>query len=69
MGQHRQPHVVEIDSAGLVWVKSSVSQGNGNECVEIAATHASVLVRDSRDRKGPRLGYPLASWKALLTHF
>jgi hypothetical protein len=62
-----QPQVVEIDTTGLVWVKSSASQGAGNECVEIAATHASVLVRNSRDRHGPRLGYPIARWKVLLS--
>jgi hypothetical protein len=63
-----QPQVVEIDNNGLIWVKSSTSANGTNEdCLELAGTGHTVLVRDSRDRSGPRLSYPLASWKVLLT--
>ncbi|TCO62471.1 DUF397 domain-containing protein [Actinocrispum wychmicini] len=66
MGQQAQPHVVEIEPAGLIWVKSSASSSSSSSCVEVARTAATILVRDSRDRQGPRLAFPSASWKLLV---
>ncbi|MFD1045342.1 DUF397 domain-containing protein [Kibdelosporangium lantanae] len=62
-----QPQVVEVDAAGLVWVKSSASTTTNQSCVETARDAESVLVRDSNDRTGPRLSYPIASWKLLIS--
>jgi uncharacterized protein DUF397 len=67
VGQHAQPQVVEVDSEGLIWVKSSASNGNDTACVEVARGAESVLLRDSRDRNGPQLTLPIATWQALTT--
>ena len=66
MGRHAQPTVVETDSEGLLWVKSSASGGADSNCVELARNSGLILVRDSLDRVGPRLTLPFASWQALL---
>ncbi|MFI2427422.1 DUF397 domain-containing protein [Streptomyces sp. NPDC018955] len=49
------------------WRKSSHS-GDSSNCVEIATTPAVVLVGDSKDTSGPRLGLSPATWVAFLTH-
>ena len=49
----------------LNWHKSSAS-GGGGECVEVARWKSSVLVRDSGDRPGPVLAFPLAQWHVLV---
>jgi hypothetical protein len=67
VGQHAQPQVVEVDTEGLIWVKSSASAGNDGTCVEVARAHGSILVRDSLDRNGPLLTLPFATWQALTT--
>jgi hypothetical protein len=47
------------------WRKSSYSGGNGGNCVEIGAQPQAgrVLVRDTRDRQGPVLGFSLQTWR------
>ncbi|MEU2598559.1 DUF397 domain-containing protein [Streptomyces hirsutus] len=49
------------------WRKSSHSPDASN-CVEVATTPATVLIRDSKDTSGPRLGLSPATWAAFLTH-
>jgi Domain of unknown function (DUF397) len=44
-----------------IWVKSSYSGSQAN-CVEIAV-RSSVLVRDTKDRGGPVLRFPPATWR------
>ncbi|MET8704109.1 DUF397 domain-containing protein [Kitasatospora sp. NPDC058032] len=53
-------------SGDLVWFKSSYSGGEGGDCVEVAETAGSVLVRDSKDKSGPRLGFSPAAWKSFV---
>ncbi|WP_188284542.1 DUF397 domain-containing protein [Streptomyces sp. CBMA29] len=51
------------------WVKSSYSDGTGNNCVEVAsrlATHGDILVRDSKDKAGPALRFTQNEWDGLL---
>ena len=48
-----------------VWIKSSHSAHNGN-CLEAAEDEGTVLVRDSKDREGPRLAFTPAEWRAFL---
>lgn len=63
-----RPHVVETEPSGLIWCKSSASSSNGDgQCVELAIDRPSVLVRDSNDRRGPRLAFPTATWAAFLS--
>ncbi|MFC9330555.1 DUF397 domain-containing protein [Kitasatospora sp. NPDC057015] len=51
---------------GLTWFKSSHSSNEGGECVEVALTTATVHVRDSKDRGGPRLGFSPDAWTAFV---
>lgn len=47
------------------WRKSSYSQGNGGNCVEVAANLPRVVVvRDSKDPGGPRLNFQPGAWIA-----
>lgn len=49
------------------WRKSSYSGANGGECVEVAATADTVLVRDTRDRNGNVLSVPPSAWRAFVS--
>jgi hypothetical protein len=48
------------------WRKSSYSGSNGGECVEVASTAGSVLVRDTTDRSGPVLAFTADAWLAFV---
>ena len=48
---------------GALWRKSTFS-GNGGECVEVGVdAEARVLVRDTKDRRGPVLAFAAAQWE------
>ncbi|MFC9856273.1 MULTISPECIES: DUF397 domain-containing protein [unclassified Streptomyces] len=52
---------------GVTWVKSSLSDGIGGNCVEIARlTEGHVALRNSRDTSGPALVYTSGEWNAFL---
>ncbi|MDQ0810004.1 hypothetical protein QFZ63_001718 [Streptomyces sp. B3I7] len=55
--QHSKTAVPEA-----AWIKSSYSTGNGGECVEVAATPAAVLVRDSKRPAAARLAFGAGAW-------
>jgi hypothetical protein len=49
------------------WRKSSYSGNGGANCVEVASNPAGfVLVRDSKDRSGPRLALTDQAWSAFV---
>ncbi|MEY9962193.1 hypothetical protein ABIA33_000214 [Streptacidiphilus sp. MAP12-16] len=52
------------DANSLNWRKSSYS-GNG-QCVEVAAPHTGVAVRDSKDPMGPSLAFTSEAWAAFI---
>lgn len=52
--------------AGLTWRKSSFSGPQGGECVEVATTADSALVRDSKRPHGGRLTVAAGAWDAFL---
>ncbi|MDR3079790.1 MAG: DUF397 domain-containing protein [Streptomyces sp.] len=57
------------DASELVWFKSSYSGGNdGNSCVELAITPATVHVRDSKNTEGPRLTFAPDTWVRFVPH-
>jgi len=58
--------VTDSQRAEIVWRKSLASGANG-DCVEVAFTDASVLVRHSHDPLGPRLSFSYSEWSAFLT--
>jgi hypothetical protein len=49
----------------LSWRKSSYSASG--DCVEIAISHGSVWVRDSKQRGSPALEFPSSEWHAFLS--
>ena len=54
------------DTAGLNWVKSSLSFSNSN-CLEVAALpDGGTAVRDSKAPDGPILRFTAAEWDAFL---
>ena len=50
----------------LIWRKSSRSNRQGGNCVEVAALPDRVMVRDSKDPEGPRLAVSPAEWRSFL---
>ncbi len=51
-----------------VWTKSSYSTDEGPDCVEVAATPANILVRDSKTPHDPRLTLTPTAWAAFLPY-
>ncbi|MFI9172909.1 DUF397 domain-containing protein [Streptomyces lincolnensis] len=51
-----------MSTSELTWFKSSYSSSGSGDCVEVALTPATVHVRDSKDRQGPRLAVSPAAW-------
>ncbi|MFJ8747743.1 DUF397 domain-containing protein [Streptomyces sp. NPDC102441] len=49
------------------WFKSSYSGSSGDNCVEVAAHHATVLVRDSKCTQKRPLSVSLGAWSAFTT--
>lgn len=49
------------------WRKSSYSNGQGAECVEVADGHPGVVpVRDSKRPHGPAVAFPASSWSSFI---
>ncbi|WP_327704395.1 DUF397 domain-containing protein [Streptomyces decoyicus] len=49
------------------WRKSSYSNGQGAECIEVAdGLPGAVPVRDSKDPHGPALVFPADGWTSFL---
>lgn len=55
-------------TSGLAWFKSSHSGSDGDACVEVALTPATVHVRDSKDKRGPRLTLSPTAWRSFISH-
>jgi Domain of unknown function (DUF397) len=49
----------------FIWLTSSASESGGN-CVEVARSESSVLVRDSADARGVILEFSLAHWRGFM---
>jgi hypothetical protein len=48
------------------WRKSSRSEDNGGQCVEVAILANAVAVRDSKNPTGPVLVFTPAEWDAFI---
>lgn len=48
------------------WIRSRFSHGADHTCVEVAFTHRSVRVRDSKDPAGPALSFSQREWEVFL---
>jgi hypothetical protein len=56
-----------LDLDAVSWRKSSYSNSDGGECVEVADGLAhTVPVRDSKDPQGPALVFRAAAWAAFV---
>lgn len=49
---------------GMNWRKSSYSGGASGNCAEVATKPGGVLVRDSKDPRGPVLAFGREAWDA-----
>ncbi|MFJ5827993.1 DUF397 domain-containing protein [Streptomyces sp. NPDC093089] len=57
------------DASELAWFKSSYSGGtDGESCIEIAPTPATVHVRDSKNLSGPQLALSPAAWAGFVSY-
>jgi len=56
-----------LDRSHLAWRKSSYSDDQGYDCVEVAVHAGQVLVRDSKDPDGPALVFAPSEWRAFLS--
>ncbi|MER7225966.1 DUF397 domain-containing protein [Streptomyces rubradiris] len=52
----------------LTWRKSSYSGSGGGDCIEVAETLGTILVRDSKDKRGPKLFLAREAWVAFLPY-
>ena len=48
---------------GARWRTSSYSGNGGGTCVEVGQARRGVLVRDTKDRTGPVLGFTPGVWQ------
>ncbi|WP_327297317.1 DUF397 domain-containing protein [Streptomyces sp. NBC_01197] len=56
-----------IDLAEARWRKSTYSNGQGGDCLEVAeGVWGVVPVRDSKNQTGPALVFPRAAWTAFI---
>ena len=54
-----------MDLTTAKWCKSSYSNANGGQCVEVARNlPAVVAVRDSKNPEGPKLIFEPAQWQS-----
>ncbi|MFI8536706.1 DUF397 domain-containing protein [Streptomyces aquilus] len=51
----------------LTWFKSSYSDGEGGDCLEVAVTPCTIHLRDSKHPTGPRLTLSPTTWSAFLS--
>lgn len=57
-----------MDLTSAKWRKSSYSNGNGGQCVEVARNlPGTVAVRDSKDPRGPELIFRPDQWAAFIS--
>lgn len=54
-------------SPDLMWHKSSYSMGDNADCLEVAPGHPTLVpVRDSKNRRGPKLAFRAEAWGAFV---
>lgn len=56
-----------MDVTGVIWRKSSYSNGSGGDCVEVADLDGRYAVRDSKNPAGPALTVTRTGWSAFIT--
>ncbi|MFE7550016.1 DUF397 domain-containing protein [Streptomyces gardneri] len=57
------------DASELAWFKSSYSSSSeGDSCIEVATTPATVHVRDSKNLSGPQLALTPGAWAGFVSY-
>ncbi|MFE3553082.1 DUF397 domain-containing protein [Streptomyces kronopolitis] len=57
-----------VDLSTAAWRKSSYSNGDGGDCVEVADDLPGIVpVRDSKDPHGSALIFPVAAWSSFVS--
>jgi hypothetical protein len=57
-----------VDLSTAVWRKSSYSNGDGGNCVEVVDDLPGIVpVRDSKDPHGPAIVFPATAWSIFVT--
>ncbi|MEU5166916.1 DUF397 domain-containing protein [Streptomyces mutomycini] len=57
-----------IDLSAAAWRRSSYSNSDGGQCVEVSDTFADVVpVRDSKNPHGPALAFAADGWGAFVS--
>jgi hypothetical protein len=51
---------------GQTWRKSSYSDANGGQCIEVAS-EGVILVRDTTNRDSETLGFTATAWETFTT--
>jgi hypothetical protein len=60
--------MTDINLSRAVWRKSSYSNGNGGQCVEVARNlPGTVAVRDSKHPHAAALAFPPSAWRVFLS--
>ncbi|WP_141206411.1 DUF397 domain-containing protein [Streptomyces griseorubiginosus] len=53
----------------LTWFKSSYSDGEGGQCLEVAVTPDTIHLRDSKQPTGPHLALSPTAWSAFVSPY
>ncbi|QHF96525.1 DUF397 domain-containing protein [Streptomyces sp. NHF165] len=57
-----------FDLNAATWRKSSYSNPDGGECIEVSDDFVAVVpVRDSKFPQGPVLSFPVGGWSAFIS--
>ncbi len=57
-----------METAGeLSWRRSSYSSSNGGNCVEVAATPGTIVIRDSKNPGSATLAFSCDCWQAFIS--
>ncbi|MET7892773.1 DUF397 domain-containing protein [Streptomyces mirabilis] len=57
----------DYDLSTAIWHKSSYSGGGGDNCLEVASGHPTLIpVRDSKNPLGPKLVFRAEAWTAFV---
>ncbi|MEU8917071.1 DUF397 domain-containing protein [Streptomyces sp. SID8375] len=57
-----------IDLSTAAWRKSSYSNGDGGDCVEVVDDLPGIIpVRDSKDPHGPAIVFPANAWSSFVS--
>ncbi|MFF4813580.1 DUF397 domain-containing protein [Kitasatospora sp. NPDC001309] len=54
-------------NATMPWFRSSYSDHDAGNCVEVAPSLSAIHVRDSKDKAGPTLTFSPEAWSAFVT--